>query len=166
MQASRVGNELDVDSVELARRLAGLFHFLATATSREFLPEISDLDLSLTQLKALALLRGQEARLSVKDLAEGLGISVAATSRTVEGLVKRGLVDRDEDVADRRVKRVCLTARGRRMIERVVAVRVAALRRVVDSLSDDQRTKLADALEALLENDDIRRQCPPKRSRP
>jgi DNA-binding MarR family transcriptional regulator len=165
MQASRGSGELAaVDSAELARRLAGFFHFLATASSREFLPEISDLDLSLTQLKSLALLREQERQLAVKDLSEGLGLSVAATSRTVDGLVKRRLVDRDEDPVDRRVKRVRLTARGQRMIERVVAVRVVALRRVVDSLSEEQRTKLEDALEALLANPDIRRQCPPRRN--
>jgi DNA-binding MarR family transcriptional regulator len=142
---------------DLARQLAGLFHCMTNASNRDFLPEITELDLSLTQLKALAALDERGEALSVKELSERLGLSLAATSRSVDGLVKRKLVERDEDPDDRRVRRVDLTARGRRIIERIVAIRVASLERLVSSFNDEQRDKLADALAAILEHEDVRR---------
>jgi DNA-binding MarR family transcriptional regulator len=131
---------------------------MANANNRDFLPEISELDLSLTQLKGLSVLDDHaDEALSVKALAERLGLSLAATSRSVDGLVKRKLIERDEDPDDRRVRRVRLTARGRRTVERLVEIRIAALERLVESFDDEQREKLADALDSILEHEDVRR---------
>jgi DNA-binding MarR family transcriptional regulator len=131
---------------------------MANANNRDFLPEISELDLSLTQLKGLSALdEHAEEALSVKALSERLGLSLAATSRSVDGLVKRKLIERDEDPDDRRVRRVRLTARGRRTVERLVEIRVAALERLVDSFDDEQREKLSDALDSIIEHEDVRR---------
>ena len=52
-------------------------------------------------------------------LAEELNISLSATSRNVEKLKKRELVRRQEDPEDRRNKRINLTAKGKRIIERI-----------------------------------------------
>jgi DNA-binding MarR family transcriptional regulator len=142
---------------ELARQLAGLFHCMANANNRDFLPEISELDLSLTQLKMLSPLDESGDPLSVKELAERLGISLPTASRAVDGLVKRKLVERAEDRADRRVRRVALTGRGRRIVERIIAIRIAALERLIDSFDEEQRDKLADALASLLENESVAR---------
>jgi DNA-binding MarR family transcriptional regulator len=130
---------------------------MANANNRDFLPEISELDLSLTQLKGLSVLDEHAEALSVKTLSERLGLSLAATSRSVDGLVKRKLIERDEDPDDRRVRRVRLTARGRRTVERLVEIRIAALERLVDSFDDEQREKLADALDSIIEHEDVRR---------
>jgi len=131
---------------------------MANANNRDFLPEISELDLSLTQLKGLSVLDEHvEEALSVKALSERLGLSLAATSRSVDGLVKRKLIERDEDPDDRRVRRVRLTARGRRTVERLVEIRIAALERLVESFDDDQREKLAEALDSIIEHEDVRR---------
>jgi DNA-binding MarR family transcriptional regulator len=131
---------------------------MANANNRDFLPEISELDLSLTQLKGLSVLDEHvEEALSVKALSERLGLSLAATSRSVDGLVKRKLIERDEDPDDRRVRRVRLTARGRRTVERLVEIRIAALERLVESFDDEQRDKLADALDSIIEHEDVRR---------
>jgi DNA-binding MarR family transcriptional regulator len=151
---------LAVSNAEVARQLAGLFQYIASASNREILPEISALDLSLTQVKALALLEERDQALSVGELAEGLGLSVAATSRSVDGLVKRALVERAEDPADRRIKRVRTTPRARRAYRRIVAARVATLERLIESLTNDERAKLAAALDALGERDEVRRHFP------
>lgn len=131
---------------------------MANANNRDFLPEISELDLSLTQLKGLSVLDEHvEEALSVKALSERLGLSLAATSRSVDGLVKRKLIERDEDPDDRRVRLVRLSARGRRTVERLVEIRIAALERLVDGFDDDQREKLAEALDSIIEHEDVRR---------
>jgi DNA-binding MarR family transcriptional regulator len=137
--------------------LGGLFLYLANANNRDFLPQISELDLSLTQLKALFQLDGRSKELSMREISEGLGLSLATTSRTVDGLCKRRLVTRDEDPEDRRMKRVRLTAKGQATIDRVAAVRIATLQRLVETLSAEEREGLAAGLEPILDRDDVRR---------
>ncbi len=58
----------------------------------------------------LALRPGQE--ISMNDLSEAMGLANSTMTRTVDGLVKKGLVQRKPDEEDRRVVRVWLTARG------------------------------------------------------
>ncbi len=164
MQSSSSQDTVDQAELrELARQLAGFFIYLANVSNRELLSEIADLDLSLTQLKALALLDTAPEVQSVKQVAEGLGLSLAATSRSLDGLVKRGLVEREEDALDRRVRRVCLSAAGKRRVQTVVAIRVATLERLLETFSDHQRESLATALAAVLERDDISRFQPRRR---
>ena len=65
--------------------------------------EVSDHDLTLSQLKTLSLLSElpPASPLSLKDVAARLGISLPAASRAVDPLVRRGLVVRREDEEDR-----------------------------------------------------------------
>ena len=65
--------------------------------------------------------------------------------------MQRGYVRRAEDSADRRVKRLSLTAKGRRTIDRLLEIRVAELGAVLETLTDDERERLARALEPILE---------------
>ena len=147
---------------ELGRQLAGFFLWMTNAGNHDFLPKISELELTLTQMKALFQLTTVD-ELALKDVADGLGLSDAATSRAVDGLVKRELVERAEDPADRRVKRVRLTARGRKTIDELAAVRIATFQRLVEELPDNERTKLADALEPILARQDLGRFNPGSR---
>ena len=92
--------------------------------------EVSEHDLTLSQLKTLSLL-GElppSSPLSLKDVAERLGISLPAASRAVDPLVRRGLAERREDTEDRRIKRVRITPKGDALGQRLMAARVAALR--------------------------------------
>jgi DNA-binding MarR family transcriptional regulator len=143
-----------VTSRELGRQLAGFFLWVTNSSNHDFLPRITDLELTLTQMKALFQLTVVD-ELAVKEVADGLGLSDAATSRAVDGLVKRDLVERAEDPADRRVKRVRLTARGRKTIDELAAVRIATFERLVEELSD--------ALEPILARQDLGRFNPRSR---
>jgi DNA-binding MarR family transcriptional regulator len=165
VQTSLGSKKSGVPTGELAQQLAGFFRYVTHVNVQDLLPEISELDLSLTQLKALSLLDERSDELSVKDLAEGLGLSVAATSRAVDCLFRRELVEREEDRLDRRVRRVRLAPAGRRTVESVIAMRVAGLERVVAGLTEDERRKLARALEPILQREEIRRFLPRKRAR-
>jgi DNA-binding MarR family transcriptional regulator len=57
-----------------------------------------------------------------------------------------------------------LTPSGRKTVEKVAAVRVAGMERLLETFTDEQRDKLAAALEVILESDEIRRFCPRRRS--
>jgi len=68
-------------------------------------------DLSLTQLRTLAILRTHSPRMS--ELADYLGLDRSTVSGLVDRAVARGLVRRTVDDADRRSSRLELTAAGR-----------------------------------------------------
>jgi DNA-binding MarR family transcriptional regulator len=152
---------------ELARSLAGFMRYFTHASDGDFLRQVDALDLSLTQLKLLSLLYElpepaddeEPAHLSVKQVAEELGISLPAASRAIEPLVKRRLIARREDEVDRRVKRVRLTARGEEAVERLLSARIAAAEAVLSTFTESEREKIAQAFDEILERPEIRRYC-------
>ena len=82
-------------------------------------------DLSLTQLRLLAILRDHEP--SMAQLADHLGLERPTVSGLVDRASARGLVLRTASDVDRRSSTVALTASGRRLaarLERDVAARL------------------------------------------
>jgi DNA-binding MarR family transcriptional regulator len=90
-----------------------------------FASQLGGLRLGFTQLAALYVLADGGVT-TVSDLADTLGRSPSATSRLVDGLVRRRLVERRLEAEDRRQKTLWLTQRGK------------ALLRVVDRARADQ----------------------------
>jgi DNA-binding MarR family transcriptional regulator len=103
---------------------------------------LGELELSMTQMKTLSMLDDCLQEVSVKELSDLLGLSLPATSRTVDGLLRRGLLSRHEDEVDRRMKRVRLTGDGRAVVQRIVTARLQGLEAYASTLSDDQRGQL------------------------
>jgi len=135
--------------------LAALITYLIKTSGADFFRLIGELELSITQVKALGALDRSEQEQSVKALAEQLGLSLPAGSRAVEGLHVRGLVERREDPADRRMKRVRIAQDGRRLLGRLTEARLSGTAAFVASLSDRERKLLHDGLEPLLERAEI-----------
>ena len=112
---------------------------------------IAELDLSFTQIKALCALESDGEERSVKALADSLGVSLPAMSRAVDGLFERGFVGREEDKADRRMKRVRLTASGRTVPLALNEARLSALQELIGSLTGEEADALESALALILE---------------
>jgi len=72
-------------------------------------------DFSVAQIAVLYLL-DEEGNARLGDVAERIGRSMPTASRLVDGLVKRGLVTREEDPEDRRAKRLALTSQGTKLV--------------------------------------------------
>jgi len=140
-----------ITKTNVGRDLGLLLRHLLGSTNREFFAELQDAGISFSQLKCLGLLSNADAPLSLGALSEDLGLSLAAVSRAVDGLVQRGQVKRQEDPSDRRSKLVTVSARGRSTYERVVAVRAAGVKRFVEGLEPDQRDALGAALAPIVE---------------
>jgi len=140
-----------ITKTTLGRDLGLLMRHLLGSTNREFFAALHDAGISFTQLKCLGLLSTAEAPLSLGALSEDLGLSLPAVSRAVDGLVQRGAVKRQEDPSDRRSKLVTVSARGRAVYERVLAVRVAGVERFVEGLEPEDRDALAAALGPIVE---------------
>jgi DNA-binding MarR family transcriptional regulator len=135
----------------VGRDLGLLVRHLLGSTNREFFAALEDAGISFSQLKCLGFLSNAGAPLSLGALSEDLGLSLAAVSRAVDGLVQRGDVKRQEDPSDRRSKLVTISARGRATYERVLAVRVAGVERFVEGLEPEDREALGAALGPIVE---------------
>jgi DNA-binding MarR family transcriptional regulator len=141
-----------------AARLSALLRHLFLYDRGNLLRVIEDSGLSMTQCKALLELGGlgeaSEAR-QVGDLAETLGVSVPSMSRAVDALVRARLATRVEDSEDRRVRRIAITAKGKKLVDTVLVVRQAGMEAFAESLSAAQRRKLDAAIDSLMDREDI-----------
>jgi MarR family transcriptional regulator for hemolysin len=122
---------------------------LLISTGRDFFVELERTGVSLTQVKTLGLLAEAEEPMSVKALSEAIGLSLPGVSRAVDGLVQIGALARQQDARDRRSKLLTITPRGRRIYERLLAVRLAGVRGFVDELEPSEREALAAGLAAV-----------------
>jgi DNA-binding MarR family transcriptional regulator len=141
---------------ELTADMYALAAYLLRSANLGTFDTIAELDLSFTQIKALCALESDGRERSVKALADSLGLSLAAMSRAIDGLVERDLVDRQEDPDDRRMKRVRLTAGGHRVPRALNEGRLSALAELMGSLTEEETRALGGALALILERrDDI-----------
>lgn len=101
-------------------------------------------DVSLTQLRVLAILRDRTPRMS--ELASYLGLDRSTVSGLIDRAVARGFVERIADAVDGRAARVALTATGRALAERGAQEIAAGIAPLLDALSAPQRRQLADLL--------------------
>jgi DNA-binding MarR family transcriptional regulator len=130
--------------------LAVVSHLMRTSTP-DFFRTLSEHELSLTQVKMLNQLDRPDCDMPLTELAETLSLSLPAVSRAIDGLHQRGYVARHEDDRDRRVKRVRVTASGRRVLKRLMELRLHMLEDFTSTLSEEERAALIAALAPLVE---------------
>src|ERR1019366_9682838 len=70
-------------------------------------------ELSSSQLRLLFLVGHRLDGSTVKEVADYLGVTSGAVTQLIDELVKKGFVDRSEDLIDRRVIRVKLSKKTR-----------------------------------------------------
>jgi len=140
----------------LAAELLDMWSHLMRGSSQQMFTVLGELELSMTQMKTLSMLDDCLEEVSVKELSDLLGLSLPATSRTVDGLLRRGFLSRHEDAEDRRIKRVRLTDDGRAVVQRIVTARLQGLESYASTLSDEQRAGLMAALLELPHRKDSR----------
>jgi DNA-binding MarR family transcriptional regulator len=140
------------DRRKLTRDMYALASFLMRTANLGTFNAIAELDLSFTQIKALCALETDGEGRSVKALADSLGLSLPATSRAVDGLYERGLVGREEDSEDRRMKRVRLTDAGRKVPLALNEARLSALAELMSSLGEEEASALEHALQMILDS--------------
>ncbi|MGV0792716.1 MarR family winged helix-turn-helix transcriptional regulator [Mycolicibacterium sp. XJ1819] len=102
---------------------------------------------TVAQLRVMMMIATRGA-MNLAAVAAGLQVSASNASRICDRLLKLGLVDRQDDPADRRNIALTLTAEGQSLIDRVIHHRRIAIRRILGEMTPDQREELAAALEA------------------
>ena len=109
-------------------------------------------DVSLTQLRALAILRDREPTMA--ELAGFLGLERSSVSGLMDRAVRRGLVGRTVSSEDGRAVHVSLTAAGHRLAAQVGAEVADLLAPMTGRLSAAEQKRLAALLFAMLDQPD------------
>ncbi len=103
----------------------------------------------LNFLQVLAVLVLDDHQMSMQVLANRLSCDASHITGLVDGLEERGLVERASTQADRRVKRVQLTAHGRRFRRQVIS-EVSRRCPAISKLPVTHKRRLGDVLATML----------------
>jgi DNA-binding MarR family transcriptional regulator len=101
-------------------------------------------DLTTLQFGALLYLSKQPGSRGVEQnkLAHGMDVDRNSASLLVEQMVVRGLVERRVNGADRRVRLLSLTTKGKKLLARLEPEHLAANERILAPLSHEERELL------------------------
>ncbi len=87
---------------------------------------------------------------SMGRLAERQNVTLPTMTKTVAGLVERGLIERETDAQDRRVVRLRLTPDGEAVFRDIQARMQARLATIIATMTADEKEALATGLQAFL----------------
>ena len=106
------------------------------------------LGLSMPQFGVLMQLH-YRGNCGVSDISDRFDITNAAASQLVDKLVQSKLIQREEDPHDRRAKLLNLTEKAKGLIQQNVEERYRWVDQLAGKLTEEQRTKVTDALNIL-----------------
>jgi DNA-binding MarR family transcriptional regulator len=135
----------------LASQLLAVLTAVTQGSESRAMALAAELELSLSQVRALLVLWRAEAPVSLGALAQGVALSDAAAVRMVDGLLRHGLVARREDDHDRRIKRITLTDAGTDAVRSLVADKREGLEQLARMLEPDELDALSAALDPIIE---------------
>ncbi len=125
-------------------------HILTVAVNRiledRYLKETSPVPISFSRYNLLKLIQHKGVQF-VGDVARFLGVSSPAASRTVENLVRQGLLFRNEDPNDRRVARLTITEKGETIIQAYEGYKQAKIGEFLEHLPAQDRISFNENME-------------------
>jgi len=105
-------------------------------------------DLSVPQFRTLAFI-DRNAKASLSDAADHIGLTLPSMSKIVDGLVTRKLITRQTDPTDRRRLTLALTRSGLAALDASRTATRACLAESLAALTDAERASVVKAMEAL-----------------
>ncbi len=109
---------------------------------------IKDAGISMPQLSTLMHLHHRGA-CGVTDIGEHLGVTSPAASQMIDRMVQQGLLERAEDTADRRVRQITVTEKGRQLIEKSILARQRWMEDLTTALTAPEQEQAIQALDLL-----------------
>lgn len=106
---------------------------------------ICEENLSFSQVAALHIIDQVES-ISIQDISTRLNLSLSATSRLIDDLVRTDFIDRVEDQENRRSKILTLTPHGKSFLDKLSVERVKMIRSTAESLPKKISAKVISAL--------------------
>jgi len=105
-------------------------------------------ELTVPQFRALAYVNRNQGS-ALHKLADHMGLTSPSVSTLVDGLIKRGMMTREDQPDNRRCVRLDVTSRGRAILETSTRGTLASLERKLDSIKAEDREVIVKALEIL-----------------
>jgi MarR family transcriptional regulator, 2-MHQ and catechol-resistance regulon repressor len=136
-----------VTGVHLWLVLMKAFHAMAARGARD----LRGTGLGDSDFRVLEVLL-HKGPLPVNTIGPKVFLTAGSISTAVERLYAKGLVSRVDSKADRRVRVVDLTAKGRRLINRIFAAHAKSMEEVAGVLTEAERMQLAEGLKKLGKN--------------
>lgn len=133
---------------DLHQALLAWVHISMRRTMHEFMRWMNRSSLSNSQLGALMRLY-YHGDCPISNIGDNLGITAAAASQMVDRLVQNGLLQREEDPDDRRVKRVTLTTKGKTLVQEGVEARLKWLHDLETALPEGKHREIIASLSTL-----------------
>ena len=142
------GKETDV-SEEMLGRSADLTALMLLYRVRDFAYKsqiriLSEYGLTPERYVILAAVKYSDDHLRVTDIAPWLGHNEKTHSRVVNNMVKAGLLNRVQDLPDRRELRLTITPKGEEALRLATPAVGSLIANVLPSLSDDEKHTLID----------------------
>ena len=110
-------------------------------------------DLTMMQVSVLlALQESVEKQMSMKELEKSFGIAQSTVAGIVSRLEQKGFVEALGDAADKRVKRVHITAAGEKCCAESACHKEEAEKRLLKDFSEEERRVLHTLLEKAARN--------------
>ncbi|MGL4231968.1 MAG: MarR family winged helix-turn-helix transcriptional regulator [Casimicrobium sp.] len=128
-----------------------------------FMEETSGLDLTPVQFALLSEL-AQSPDIDQVSLAAQIAVDVATLGQVALRLEARGLLVREENVSDRRRKRLAITASGRALIKKALPAIDDAQARILAPLSRREQLQFQTLLAKLVLNNNEASRAPMKRT--
>jgi len=94
---------------------------------------VCEKNLSFSQVAALHTI-DREGSVNINDISARLNLSMSATSRMIDELVKKDLIDRKEDQENRRAKILTLSSSGRKFMDTLSLERVKIIELSANSI--------------------------------
>jgi MarR family transcriptional regulator for hemolysin len=105
-------------------------------------------ELTVPQFRTLAFVNRNEGSPLCK-VADHMGLTSPSASKLVDGLIKRGMMTREDQPDDRRRVRLVVTSRGRAILQASTRGTLAYLAKKMSSVSADDREIISKAMETL-----------------
>jgi DNA-binding MarR family transcriptional regulator len=132
---------------DLARALTATFFGVVQRMKQHSARKAAEWDMSVAQVRALYALREP---LSMRELAERLYLDPSNLTALVDRLEVLGLVERQADPDDRRVKRLVITDKGTRLSDEIIGA-VFEESPVFEALDEPEQRELLGLLTRLVE---------------
>jgi DNA-binding MarR family transcriptional regulator len=137
-----------MDSYEIQHNFGFLVSDLTRLITSEFNDMMAPIELTRSQWRVVVYLHREDG-LSQSQLAELLGVGKVTIGGLVDRLEHASWVKRRDDPRDRRTKRVYLTGKGQAVEKEMIERGAELTKRMLRSLSKDERTSLIDMLIAV-----------------
>lgn len=134
--------------------LAFLLSQVGIHASQRFAERIAEVDLNPPLFRILNLIDAAEGR-SQQAIGEAIQVPPSRMVALVDELEQRGLVERRPDPADRRVRALYLTRKGRNALTRGREIAEAHEQELTRGMSEADRTRLVKLLQKLVDEQAI-----------